>query len=132
MLDERFADFTVTRQSRDGSGDVIANHRGGHALHHVRLEAYVEVKRWNPASPVEARPMMRLLSQVKHRDMEVFITTSFLDGQVQREPIEDGHLVLLIPGGDITGLLRQRELGEDPALGAGWSESGSAPEAWRR
>ena len=109
-MDERFDELSVTRAVRDGCRDVIASYRVGHALHQVKLSAYVEAKRWNPATAVGVKPMMRLIARLKHRDIGVFVTTSFFDGQVQRELIEDGHPVLLISGGDIARLLHSREL----------------------
>ncbi|MBM3740896.1 MAG: restriction endonuclease [Acidobacteria bacterium] len=117
LMDERFSDFSVTRATRDGGRDVVAEYRVGHALHQVRLEAYVEAKRWSPGSAVGVKPMMRLISRLKHRDIGVFITTSYFDVQVQRELIEDRHPVLLVSGGDVARLLLQKELGHDPALG---------------
>ena len=116
LMDERFSDFSVTRATRDGGRDVVGAYRVGHALHQVRLEAYVEAKRWSPGSAVGVKPMMRLISRLKHRDIGVFITTSHFDAQVQRELIEDRHPVLLISGGDIARLLLQKELGHDPAI----------------
>jgi hypothetical protein len=58
---------------------------------------------------------------MKHRDLGVFVTTSFFDMQVQCELIEDGHPVLLVTGGDIARLLESRELGHQAALTA-WLE----------
>jgi len=55
--------------------------------------------------------MMRLIARLKHRDVGVFVTTSFFEQQVQEELIEDRHPVLLISGGDIARLLIQAELG---------------------
>ena len=117
-MDERFDELSVTRAVRDGGRDVIASYRVGHALHQVKLSAYVEAKRWNPATAVGVKPMMRLIARLKHRDIGVFVTTSFFDGQVQRELIEDGHPVLLISGGDIARLLHSRELGSDQNIAA--------------
>ena len=55
------------------------------------------------------KPMMRLISRLKHRDFGVFITTSFFDTTVQRELIEDGHPVILVSGGDIARILIAHE-----------------------
>ena len=118
LMDERFTDVAVTRAVRDGGRDVVASYRVGHAKHQVRLSAYVEAKRWNPDSAVGVKPMMRLIARLKHRDIGVFVTTSFFDRQVQKELIEDGHPVLLLSGGDIARLLIGRELATDQNLGA--------------
>jgi hypothetical protein len=68
------------------------------------------------ATSVEGRvacvaPMMRLIARLKHRDVGVFVTTSYFEQQVQQELIEDGHPVLLISGGDIARLLIRAEFG---------------------
>ena len=111
MLDERFVDPSVTSAVRDGGRDVLANYRVGHQYHQVQLEAYVEAKRWEQGRAVGVRPMMRLISRLKHRDLGVFVTTSFFDQQVQRELIEDNHPVLLVSGGDIAKILVTGEYG---------------------
>jgi hypothetical protein len=122
LLDPRFTDMTVTQRVRDGGRDVLGSYIVGHAGHSVRLSVAVEAKQWNPASAVGVKPMMRLISRLKHRDVGVFVTTSFFDRQVQSELIEDQHPVLLMSGGDIAKLIIARELGGDLALSQ-WLES---------
>jgi hypothetical protein len=115
MMDPRFCDVEVTRAVRDGGRDVIAAYRIGHETHHVSLHACVEAKRWKPGSSVGVKPLMRLISRIKHRDFGVFVTTSFFDRQVQEELLEDRHPVVLVSGGDVARLLISRDL-EGPAL----------------
>jgi hypothetical protein len=121
-MDERFREPSVTRAVRDGGRDVIAAYQVGHSQHQIHLSASLEAKRWNPASAVGVKPMMRLIARLKHRDIGVFVTTSFFDLQVQKELIEDGHPVILMSGGDVARLLISRERGSDKSLGA-WIES---------
>lgn len=111
LMDDRFTNVTVTRAVRDGGRDVISNYRVGHDLHQVMLNAYIEAKQWKTDSAVGVKPMMRLIARLKHRDVGVFVTTSYFEQQVQEELIEDRHPVLLISGGDIARLLIQAELG---------------------
>jgi hypothetical protein len=122
LMDERFTELSVTRAVRDGGRDVIAAYLVGHAQHQVRLSAYIEAKRWEPSSAVGVKPMMRLIARLKHRDIGVFVTTSFFDQQVQKELIQDGHPVILLSGGDIARLLISHERGNDKAL-TSWIES---------
>lgn len=110
LMDERFTDISVTQFVRDGGRDVLCHYKVGHDLHQIHLSVSVEAKKWNPQTAVGVKPMMRLLSRLKHRDIGVFITTSFFDKQVQEELIEDGHPVLLVSGGDIARLLIEKEL----------------------
>jgi len=115
IMDERFTQITVTKAVRDGGRDVLAKYRVGHDLHQVLLDAYVEAKRWDPESAVGTKPMMRLISRLKHRDLGVFVTTSFFDLQVQKELIDDNHPVLLVSGGDISRILISAQIGGDGA-----------------
>lgn len=110
LMDSRFANVEVTPAVRDGGRDVLADYRVGHRGHTISLNACVEAKRWNPSTAVGVKPVMRLISRLKHRDFGVFVTTSFFDRQVQQELIEDRHPVILISGGDIARILISREI----------------------
>jgi len=120
LMDERFIELEVTPRSKDGGRDVIGFYRVGHDLHQVRLSVFVEAKRWNENHGVGVKPMARLISRIKHRDLGVFVTTSYFESQVQEELIDDNHPVLLISGGDIARLLAAKGF----AAGAlqGWIE----------
>lgn len=109
LMDARFINRKVTREVRDGGRDVIAQYQVGHGYHGIPLNISVEAKLWNEAGAVGVKPMMRLISRLKHRDFGVFITTSFFDTTVQRELIEDGHPVILVSGGDIARILIAHE-----------------------
>jgi hypothetical protein len=61
--------------------------------------------------------MMRLIARLKHRDVGVFVTTSYFEKQVQQELIDDRHPVLLISGGDIARILLKAELGDTSPCG---------------
>lgn len=115
IMDERFTDVIVTRAVKDGGRDVLAKYRVGHDLHQILLDAYVEAKKWERGSAVGVKPMMRLLARLKHRDIGVFVTTSYFERQVQEELIEDGHPVLLVSGGDIARILIAAQIGGEGA-----------------
>lgn len=116
LLDPAFKDLFVTQASKDGGRDVIGKYYLGHAGHQIRLSAYIEAKKWKAASSIGVKPMMRLISRLKHRDIGVFITTSFFDQQIQKELIEDGHPVMLISGGDISRIIIKSELSSPNVL----------------
>ena len=118
LLDPAFKDLLVTPASKDGGRDVIGKYYLGHAGHQIRLSAYVEAKKWKASSSIGVKPMMRLISRLKHRDIGVFITTSFFDQQIQKELIEDGHPVMLISGGDISRIIMKSELSSPSVLQA--------------
>ena len=122
LLDPRFVNMRVTKASRDGGRDVIANYRVGHPLHNILLNAVVEAKMWDLDRSVGVRPVSRLLSRLRHRDVAVFVTTSYFDAQVQSEIIEDGHPVILISGSDIVRLLIEKGVADptDPSRLRSW------------
>ena len=122
LLDPAFKDLLVTQASKDGGRDVIGKYYLGHAGHQIRLSAYVEAKKWKIESSIGVKPMMRLISRLKHRDIGVFITTSFFDQQIQKELIEDGHPVMLISGGDISRLIIKSEL-SSPSVLLAWVDA---------
>jgi hypothetical protein len=117
IMDDRFANLTVTRAVRDGGRDVVGSYRVGHDSHQVLLSVYIEAKQWDPESAVGVKPMMRLLARLKYRDLGVFVTTSYFEAQVQEELIEDQHPVLLVSGVDIVHLLVRAELDDISAGG---------------
>ena len=122
LLSRAFTDLSVTQASRDGGRDVIGKYRIGHARHRVSLDVFVEAKKWKPGSAVGVRPMMRLISRLKHRDVGVFVTTSHFDPQVQQELIDDKHPVLLVSGVDVSRLLIDNDMDEPKKLAA-WLQS---------
>lgn len=111
LIDARFINIKVTREVRDGGRDVLAEYEVGHGDHAIPLQVSVEAKLWSEASAVGVKPMMRLVSRLKHRDFGVFITTSYFDKTVQQELIEDGHPVILVSGGDIARILISKAKG---------------------
>jgi hypothetical protein len=117
LMDPRFMDLAVTRFVGDRGRDVTATYRVGHGSHEVALAAAVEAKHWKPTSGIGVKPMARLISRLRHRDLGVFVTTGYFDRQVQEELIEDRHPVILISGGDIARLLISHELEDASSTG---------------
>jgi hypothetical protein len=108
LMDERFIELEVTPRSRDGGRDVVGLYKVGHDQHQLKLSVFIEAKKWDPNSGIGVKPVSRLISRIKHRDLGVFITTSYFDTQVQKELIDDNHPVLLVSGGDIARLLAMK------------------------
>lgn len=119
LMDERFSDFTVTQRVRDRGRDALGYYNVGHEEHQIRLSAIVEAKQWRGVGDVGVKPMARLLSRLRHRDIGVFLTTSCFNKQVQEELIEDRHPVILVSGGDMARIIIKREL-DVPGKFAAW------------
>jgi len=86
------------------------------------LEAIVEAKQWADSTGIGVKPMSRLISRLKHRDIGVFVTTSYFNRQVQEELLEDRHPIILVSGGDIAKILIAKELHVPGKLEAWLSE----------
>jgi hypothetical protein len=110
LMDSRFYDFEITQKVRDGGRDAIGKYKVGHLDHQINLTATIEAKMWKGDIEIGVKPMSRLISRLKHRDIGVFITTSQFSKQVQTEIIEDQHPVLLVSGGDIARILISNEM----------------------
>ncbi|WP_301276548.1 restriction endonuclease [Dechloromonas sp.] len=122
LMDNRFCEFQVTQRSRDGGRDAIGKYRVGHNDHQIHLTALIEAKLWKESSDIGVKPMSRLISRIKHRDIGVFVTTSCFNKQVQQELIEDNHPIILVSGGDIARVLVANELNVPTKMDA-WLES---------
>jgi hypothetical protein len=105
MMDSRFTNFSVTPRVKDRGRDAIGLYKVGHENHQILLNVYIEAKFWNAGGDVGVKPMARLLSRIKHRDIGVLVTTESFSLQVQEELIEDNHPVILVSGGDIAKIL---------------------------
>jgi hypothetical protein len=79
MMDDRYFDIQVTRAVRDGGRDVLAKYRVGHEDHSISLDVSLEAKCWTAGKAIGVKPMMRLISRLKHRDFGIFITTSHFE-----------------------------------------------------
>jgi hypothetical protein len=121
LMDPRFSEFTVTRRVRDGGRDATGWYRVGHENHQIQLSAILEAKLWREESDVGVKPMSRLISRIKYRDIGVFVTTSCFNKQVQQELVDDNHPVILISGGDIARVLIANELDVADKFAA-WAE----------
>jgi hypothetical protein len=74
LLDMGFVDAQVTRPTQDGGRDVIASYRIGEPPHERLLSVYAEAKKWKGG--VGVKPVARLLSRLKHRDLGFFVDLS--------------------------------------------------------
>jgi hypothetical protein len=114
MLDSSFTSLELTPPVKDGGRDIIGFYRVGKAPCQAQLTVFAEAKKWNGS--VGVKPVARLISRIKHRDLGVFITTSWFDRQIQQELIDDKHPVILVSGKEITSILRDNDINTVPRL----------------
>jgi len=97
----------------DGRQDGVINYRVGHGYPSLMLDVSCEAKLWDRGiEAISVKPMMRRTSRLKHRDVAVFITTSFSNEIVREELLDDGHPVFLVAGGDVAGIPIGKGIGE--------------------
>ena len=103
---DKFINLEVTPKVKDKGRDIVGFYKIGTLGSDLHLRVIGEVKRWDEEGKgVGVKPMSRLISRLKHRDLGVFITTTHFDKQVQVEILEDGHPILLLSGGDLVKIL---------------------------
>ena len=101
----------MTPKVKDKGRDIVGLYKIGTLGSDLHLRVIGEVKRWDEEGKgVGVKPMSRLISRLKHRDLGVFITTTHFDKQVQVEILEDGHPILLLSGGDLVKILISKEM----------------------
>lgn len=111
MMSPAVSTVVVTRASVDGGRDAIGTYALGPASDRVELSFSLEAKCYGLANSVGVKEIARLISRLRHREFGVFVTTSYLARQAYGELREDQHPVVVIAGGDIVRLLRERGFG---------------------
>jgi len=98
----------LTRPWRDGGRDATGTYHIGQGPSAIEVEFALEAKCYSPESGVGVDKLSRLISRLRHRQFGILVTTSFLATQAYQELKEDNHPVVVISGGDIAKLLRER------------------------
>lgn len=107
MMDRGFIEFDLTRPSRDGGRDAVGYYRIGTGASSVLVDVAMEAKCYNLQNGVGVKEMARLISRLRHRQLGVMVTTSYVAPQAYREVKEDGHPIAIICARDISNVLRQ-------------------------
>lgn len=100
------AEIDVTRPSRDGGRDAIGKLRIGKGVSGILVDFALEAKCYNISKGVGAESMSRLISRLRHRQLGILVTTSYVTEQIYQEIKEDQHPIIVISGIDIVELLR--------------------------
>ena len=100
------AEIDLTRPSRDGGRDAVGKLRIGSGASGILVDFSLEAKCYDMSTGVGVRDMSRLISRLRHRQIGILVTTSYVNVQAYREIKEDQHPIVVISGADIVELLR--------------------------
>jgi hypothetical protein len=106
IMDANFIEFNLTRPSRDGGRDALGQYRIGYGPSSVLVDVALEAKCYSPSNSVGVRELSRLISRLRHRQVGVLVTTSYVAQQAYKEIKEDGHPIMIVCGVDIVRILR--------------------------
>ena len=98
----------LTRPWRDGGRDAIGLLRVGKGISSISVEFALEAKCYAKGNGVGVREISRLISRLRHRQFGILVTTSYVAKQAYAEVQEDGHPIVIISGGDLAGILREK------------------------
>jgi hypothetical protein len=94
----RYRDGWITPASGDGGADFIGRLDMGDGFSTTRLVIFGQAKCEQPDKPTSGRHVARTVARLKRGWLGVYVTTGWFSKPVQREIIEDGWPVLLVPG----------------------------------
>lgn len=94
----RYREGWITPASGDGGSDFIGRLDMGDGFSTTRLIIFGQAKCEQPDKPTSGRHVARTVARLKRGWLGVYVTTGWFSRAVQREIIEDGWPVLLVPG----------------------------------
>ena len=116
FLGESVLSIDLTRPVRDGGRDAIGKYLIGRKTSSVLVDFSIEAKCYNTSNSVGVRELSRLISRLRHRQFGILITTSWVNNQAYKEIKEDGHPIVIISGGDIVTILREKGIATRESL----------------
>ena len=118
FLGDSIVSIDLTRPFRDGGRDAIGKFLIGRRTSSVLVDFSMEAKCYNPSNSVGVKELSRLISRLRHRQFGVLVTTSWVNAQSYKEIKEDGHPIVIISGGDIIRILKEKGISSQQALTA--------------
>ena len=106
MSNQLDSTYDLTPHFRDGGRDATGSLLIGPKEDRIRLTFALEAKCYSPNNSVGVKETSRLISRIKHRELGVLVTTSYLDSQAYKEIRLDGHPVVVISGLDIVKIIQ--------------------------
>lgn len=116
FLGESALSIDLTRPVRDGGRDAVGKYLIGRGMSSVMVEFSMEAKCYSPGNSVGVKELARLISRLRHRQFGILITTSWVNHQAYKEIKEDGHPIIIISGGDIIRILKEKGVNSQSAL----------------
>lgn len=116
FLGENVVSIDLTRPVRDGGRDAIGRYLIGSSASSIAVVFSMEAKCYNPSNSVGVRDLSRLISRLRHRQFGILVTTSWVNRQAYKEIKADDHPVIIISGGDIVSILKQKGIASKSAL----------------
>ena len=108
----------LTRPTRDGGRDAIGKYLIGRKMSSILVTFSMEAKCYNPSNSVGVKELSRLISRLRHRQFGVLVTTSWVNAQAYKEVKEDDHPIIIVSGGDIIRILKEKGISSKEALTA--------------
>lgn len=118
LLDNNYSEFEVTQQRKDGGYDAFGSYTLGHKDHYIRLRCLLEAKCYNykTDTAVPLKAISRFISRLRHNDIGLFVTTSFISSSTYKEIIDDGHPIIIISGKDIIDILEKNHYNSEESI----------------
>jgi len=119
MVEPRVFDIEITRKTADGGRDAYGRLRlggGDDESDGIFVDFAMEAKAFSFGNGVGVKETSRLISRLRHRQLGVLITTSYVASQAYKELRNDNHPVVIISGGDICKILKRRGLSSPEAI----------------
>ncbi|MGB4101274.1 MAG: restriction endonuclease [Alphaproteobacteria bacterium] len=113
---ENILSIDLTRPVRDGGRDAIGKYLIGYGRSSVTVDFSMEAKCYSVTNSVGVKELSRLISRLRHRQFGVLVTTSWVNSQAYKEIKEDGHPIVIISGGDIIRILREKGINSRQSL----------------
>lgn len=118
FLGEAVVAIDLTRPVRDGGRDAVGKYLVGRGASSVAVEFSMEAKCYSPSNSVGVKELSRLISRLRHRQFGILVTTSWVHYQAYREIKEDGHPIIVISGGDVIRILKDKGIPSRESLNA--------------
>ena len=116
FLGENVVSIDLTRPVRDGGRDAIGRYLIGSSTSSIAVVFSMEAKCYSPSNSVGVRDLSRLISRLRHRQFGILVTTSWVSRQAYKEIKADDHPLIIISGGDIVRILKQKGIASKNAL----------------